>query len=60
MKLRNILAGVTASVALTGVAVAQPQGMGPGMMNGYGGYWGPILLAIVVGVIVWVILKNRK
>jgi Spy/CpxP family protein refolding chaperone len=37
MKLTNVLAGVAATVALAGVAVAQPQGMGgPGMMGGYG------------------------
>lgn len=35
MKLRNVLAGVAATVALAGVAVAQPQGMGPGMMFGH-------------------------
>lgn len=33
---------------------------GGGWMVGYGGYWGPILLAVVVGVVVWVIMKNRK
>jgi Spy/CpxP family protein refolding chaperone len=37
MKMKNVLAGVAATVALTGVAVAQPQGMAPGMMGGYGG-----------------------
>jgi Spy/CpxP family protein refolding chaperone len=40
MKLKNVLAGVAATVALAGVAVAQPQGMGPGMMGGYGGGYG--------------------
>lgn len=60
MKLKNILAGVAASVALTGVAVAQPHGMGPGMMGGYGGLWGPILLAVVVGVVVWGVTQKRK
>lgn len=37
MKLKNVLAGVAVSLALAGVAVAQPYGMGPGMMGGYGG-----------------------
>lgn len=40
MKLKNVLAGVAATVALAGVAVAQPYGMGPGMMGGYGGGYG--------------------
>lgn len=40
MKLRNVLAGVAATVAFCGTAVAQPQGMGPGMMGGYGGSYG--------------------
>ena len=40
MKLKNVLAGVAASLALAGVAVAQPYGMGPGMMGGYGGGYG--------------------
>ena len=40
MKLKNVLVGVAATVALAGVAVAQPQGMGPGMMSGYGGGYG--------------------
>lgn len=36
-----------------------------GWMVGYGGYSGPILLAVVVGVVVvgvvvWAIIKNRK
>src|SRR5664279_4561334 len=40
MKLKSVLTGVAATVALAGVAVAQPQGMGPGMMGGYGGGYG--------------------
>lgn len=40
MKLKNVLAAFAAAVALTGVAVAQPYGMGPGMMGGYGGSYG--------------------
>jgi Spy/CpxP family protein refolding chaperone len=34
--MRNFLAGVVAAAALTGVAVAHGQGMGPGTMGGYG------------------------
>lgn len=40
MKLKNVLAGVVTTVVLAGVAVAQPQGMGPCMMGGYGGGYG--------------------
>ena len=40
MKLKIILVGVVASVGLWGVAVAQPQGMGPGMMSGHGAGYG--------------------
>ena len=40
MKLKNVLVGVAASMALSGVAVAQPQGMGPGMMGGHSGGYG--------------------
>lgn len=37
MKLKIFMAGVVATLALSGMAVAQPQGMGPGMVGGYGG-----------------------
>ena len=33
---------------------------GTGWMGGYGGYWMSILLAVVVGVVVWAILQKRK
>lgn len=33
---------------------------GGGRMRGFGGYWGPILLVVVVGVVVWVVLQRRK
>lgn len=38
MKLNRILMGAAASIVLAGVVLAQPYGMGPGMMGGYGGY----------------------
>jgi hypothetical protein len=31
-----------------------------GWMGGYGGYWVPVLLVVVVGVVVWVVLQKRK
>ena len=37
MKLKHVLAAFAAALALTGAAIAQPSGMGPGMMGGYGG-----------------------
>lgn len=67
MKLKHVFTGLAATVALTELAVAQPQGMGPGMMGwgggwmgSFGGTWGLIWLAVVIGVIVWAILRKRK
>ena len=40
MKLKIFMVGAVAAVALTGTAMAQPQGMGPGMMGGHGGGYG--------------------
>ena len=37
MKLKHVFAGLAATAALTGMPVAQSQGMGPGMMGGDGG-----------------------
>jgi len=51
----------------SGVASAQNGNMmnggamwGGGLMGGYGGYWMPILLVVVVGLVVWVVLQRRK
>lgn len=33
---------------------------GGGWMGGYGGYWRPILLAVVVGAVLWAIVQKRK
>lgn len=38
MKLKSVLVAAGASIALAGAVLAQPYGMGPGMMGGYGGY----------------------
>jgi len=36
-------------------------GMGSGgWMGGYGGYWLPVLLVVVVGLVAWVIMQRRK
>lgn len=55
------------SMLASGVASAQNGNMmngggmwGGGWMGGYGGYWGPILLVVVVGVVVWAVLQRRK
>ena len=51
----------------TGSAVAQNGTMmnggtwGSGWMGGYGGYWLPVLvLAVVVGLVVWVVKQQKK
>jgi Spy/CpxP family protein refolding chaperone len=50
MNLKSVLAAAATTVALTGSAVAQPYGMGPGMMGGYGGYgMGPGMMGGVGG-----------
>lgn len=67
--LRNIGVGVTSLLA-AGTALAQNGSMmdggrwGYGWMGGhggYGGYWVPILvLAVVVGLVVWVVKQQQK
>jgi len=54
------------SMLASGVSSAQNGAMmnggsmwGGGWMGGYG-YWGPFLLVVVVGVVVWAILQRRK
>lgn len=46
----------------SGVSSAHNGGMmnDGGWMGGYGGYWGPILVIVVVGAVVWAILQKRK
>jgi hypothetical protein len=33
---------------------------GGGWMGGYGGFWGPILLVVAVGFVVWIVMQKRK
>ena len=33
---------------------------GTGWMGGYGGYWGPVLLLIVIGLVAWIVMRKRK
>jgi hypothetical protein len=56
-----------ASLLTTGSTLAQDGSMmnggmwGSGWMGGYGGYWVPILvLVIVVGLVVWVVNQQKK
>jgi len=55
------------SALVSGVASAQSGNMmnggamrGGGWMGGYSGYWLPILLVVLVGVVVWAVLQTRK
>ncbi|MHB1142751.1 MAG: hypothetical protein ACYC1T_13480 [Sulfuricaulis sp.] len=55
-----------ASLLATGSTLAQNGTMmndgmgGSGWMGGYGGYWLPILvLAVVVGLVVWVVKQQK-
>ena len=51
---------------VTSAALAQSGSMmngsmgGGGWMGGYGGYWLPVLLVVVVGLVAWVVLQRRK
>ena len=53
-------------LGLSGLAAAQSGTMmdggmhGTGWMGGYGGYWGPVLLIIVIGLVAWVVMQKRK
>lgn len=67
MKSLTALALGLSSTLGSGVASAQNGNMmngsgmwGGGWMGGYGGYWMPILLVVVVGVVVWAVLQKRK
>ncbi|MEP6971639.1 MAG: hypothetical protein ABJA49_14425 [Betaproteobacteria bacterium] len=67
MKALIAIAAGSVSALTSGVALAQNGNMmngggmwGTGWMGGYGGYWMSILLAVVVGVVVWAILQKRK
>jgi hypothetical protein len=65
MKFSNAIAVGLTSLLAHGVSLAQNGNMmnGGDWMGGYGGYggsWGPILLVVVVGVVVWAILQKRK
>ena len=56
----------TVPLFMAGAALAQSGSMmngsmgGGGWMGGYGGYWLPVLLVVVVGLVAWVVLQRRK
>jgi len=66
--MNNLFAVAAGAVPLfvTGSALAQNGPMMNGGMNdggwmsGYGGYWLPVLLVVVVGLVVWVVMQRRK
>ncbi len=67
--MKSMIGTVTGAMfaGASGVASAQNGNMmnggamwGGGLMGGYGGYWMPILLVVVVGLVVWVVLQRRK
>ena len=67
--MKSMIAIATGSVSAlaSGAASAQNGNMmngggmwGGGWMGGYGGYWVPILLVVLIGVIVWAVLKRLK
>lgn len=66
--MKNLLALAigTPPLFVTGAAWAQNAPMmdghmgGAGWMGGYGGYWMPVLLVVVIGVVAWVVMQRRK
>ncbi len=66
--MKNLLAMAVGTVPIwvSGAALAQngPMmggGMGDaGWMGGYGGYWVPVLLVVVVGLAAWIVIQRRK
>jgi hypothetical protein len=61
----TVAVAVAASLS-TGAALAQNEHMTTGnmmdngWMGGYGHYWWTVLVAVAVGVVVWILLKRRK
>lgn len=66
MKSLLSIATVPVSALANSVASAQNGNMmngggmrGGGWMGGYGGYWVPILLVVLIVVVVWAVMKKR-
>ncbi len=66
MNFRLNLAAAVAMALGTGLVHGQDAhmmnggGWYGGWMGGYGGVWIPILLAVVVGLLVWIAMQRRK
>ena len=63
--MKNVLTRVAGGLplGLSGLAFAQSGTMMNGGMGGagwMGGYWGPVLLVVVVGLVAWVVMRGRK
>ena len=67
--MKNVLVWAAGAVAVvaTGVTWAQSGNMmngggwGAGWMNGYGGVWVPILLAIaIIGLVAWLVIRGGR
>ena len=53
----------TLPLGLSGLACAQGGPMMNGGMGGagwMGGYWGPVLLVVAVGLVAWMVMRGRK
>lgn len=61
--MKNLLTRVARTLGLSGLASAQGGTMMDGGMGGsgwMGGYWGPVLLVVVVGLVAWIVMRGRK
>lgn len=63
--MKNLLTRVarTLPLGLSGLASAQGGTMMDSGMGGsgwMGGYWGPVLLVVVVGLVAWIVMRGRK
>ncbi len=66
--MKRLLATVagTLPIGVIGAASAQSgtmmnRGMGDsGWRSGYGGYWVPVLVLVVVGLVAWIVMRKRK
>jgi ABC-type methionine transport system permease subunit len=66
--MKRLLATVAGTLPIWVIDAASAQsgpmmngGMGDsGWMGGYGGYWMPVLVVIVVGLVAWIVMQKRK
>ena len=66
MKSLYAIAVAAGTSVATGAASAQNQMMNGGwggggwMGSGYGGYWVPVLVVVVVGLVAWIVMQKRE